>query len=543
VPLEAYRAKRDFRRTPEPRGAKAARRARRGLFVVQKHAARNLHYDFRLELEGVLVSWAVPKGPSLDPADKRLAMHVEDHPMEYGGFEGVVPKGEYGGGTVMVWDKGSWTPRGDPVADYKSGHLRFTLHGEKLRGNWALIRTRGSRYAGKRAREAWLLVKEADEYAKSGDGSIVDAAAESVASGRSLEQIEQARERVWRSKRTVPANLRARALGVASASNAPVKPPARAVVPTKVRSARGKSAATDAARARAAIAGIELTNPDKLYFPEAGLTKRDIALYYESVATWILPHIERRPLSLVRCPDGWSRQCFYQKHADRSVHDAVTRVEVPESNGPATYFSAGSAAALVGLVQWGVIELHPWGARSPRLDRPDQLIFDFDPDEDLGWGALVSAAHKLRALLAEMQLVAFLRTTGGKGLHVVLPIRATLTWDDARSFSKSVADVLVRTNPGLFTASAAKAGRKGKIFIDYLRNARGATAIAPYAVRAREHGPVAMPIAWSELASDVRFAHFNVGNVARRLDHRTDPWADFTRTRQVITAKMRERLG
>jgi len=292
-----------------------------------------------------------------------------------------------------------------------------------------------------------------------------------------------------------------------------------------------------------AVAGIALTNPAKLYFPEAGITKRDLARYYESVAAWILPHIERRPLSLVRCPDGWPKQCFYQKHVDRSVHEAVTRVEVPERDGTATYFGAGTAAALVGLVQWGVIELHPWGARSPRLDRPDRLIFDFDPDENLSWEAVVTAVRHLRTLLDEMHLVGFLKTTGGKGLHVVLPIRATLTWDDAKSFSKAVAELLVRTTPNLFTASAAKDQRRGKVFIDYLRNASGATAIAPYAVRARAHGPVAMPIAWSDLGSDVRFNHFNIGNAAQRLDRRTDPWADFIGTHQVITAKMRQRLG
>jgi bifunctional non-homologous end joining protein LigD len=273
------------------------------------------------------------------------------------------------------------------------------------------------------------------------------------------------------------------------------------------------------------------------------LTKRDLARYYESVAPWILPHIERRPLSLVRCPDGWSNQCFYQKNADRSVHEAVARVEVPASDGTATYFSAGSAAALVALVQWGVVEIHPWGARAPRLDRPDRLIFDFDPDENLPWEALVTAVGHLRTLLDELHLVGFLKTTGGKGLHVVLPIRATLTWDDAKSFTKAVADLLVRTTPDLFTASAAKDHRKGKIFIDYLRNALGATAIAPYAVRARAHAPVAMPIAWSELASDVRFDHLNIRNVAQRLDRRTDPWADFIGTHQVITAGMRKRLG
>ena len=187
--LETYRAKRDFGAHPS-RAAGRSRAARAsGSFVVQKHLARQLHYDFRLELGGVLVSWAVPKGPSLDPADKRLAMHVEDHPLEYAGFEGVIPDGEYGGGTVMVWDTGRWVPRGDPVAGYRAGHLKFTLQGRKLKGNWSLVRTRDSRYAGKAGREAWLLIKETDEHARPGSGSIVDTAAESVVSGRTLDEI------------------------------------------------------------------------------------------------------------------------------------------------------------------------------------------------------------------------------------------------------------------------------------------------------------------------------------------------------------------
>ncbi len=216
---------------------------------------------------------------------------------------------------------------------------------------------------------------------------------------------------------------------------------------------------------------------------------------------------------------------------------------MPEGKGTATYLTAGSAAALVGLVQWGVIEMHPWGSRAPRLDRPDRLIFDFDPDATFEWKELVTAVGLLRALLEEMKLVGFLKTTGGKGLHVVLPIRPTLDWDDAKSFTRAVADFLVRTFPDRFTATMAKEKRKGKIFIDYLRNAAGATAIAPYAVRARANAPVATPIDWSELERDVRFDHFNLRNVPERLRLRPDPWAKFLETRQTITAAMRKRLA
>jgi len=291
------------------------------------------------------------------------------------------------------------------------------------------------------------------------------------------------------------------------------------------------------------VAGIALTNGDKRYFPEDGITKLELARYYETVASVLLPHVAGRPLSLVRCPDGWSGQCFYQKHADRAVNAAVARIEAPEAGGSATYLSAASAAALIGLVQWGVIELHPWAARAPRLDRPDRLIFDLDPDDKLPWNDLVIGVRLLKTLLDEIRLRSFLKTTGGKGLHVVVPIRATLTWDDAKSFSRSVAEFLARSHPERFTTSVAKHERAGRIFIDYLRNAQGATAVAPYGVRARAHAPVATPIDWAELRRDVRFHCFHVRNVPARIARAADPWADYFATRQSITQSMRKRLG
>ncbi|MFO1304463.1 MAG: DNA ligase D [Burkholderiales bacterium] len=293
------------------------------------------------------------------------------------------------------------------------------------------------------------------------------------------------------------------------------------------------------------LAGIAISHPDKLYFPEAGITKGDLAQYYVDVADRLLPHIANRPLSLVRCPDGWQGQCFYQKNADRAVNAAVARIEVPESKGKtATYMGAKSPAALAALVQWGVIEMHPWGARSPRLDRPDRLIFDFDPDPEVPWSELVTAVTLLRTLLDEVGLVSFLKTTGGKGLHVVLPVRATLSWDVAKSFTRSVAELMVRTFPDRFVATIAKSRRKGKILIDFFRNAEGATAVAPYAVRSRASAPVAMPIHWTELDADVREAHFNVGNARERLaSMKDDPWADFFTVRQSITAAIRKRFA
>jgi bifunctional non-homologous end joining protein LigD len=304
----------------------------------------------------------------------------------------------------------------------------------------------------------------------------------------------------------------------------------------------GKSRATGG-KAPTIVAGIAISNPDKPYFPELPFTKSDLARYYEAVAPWILPHLKNRPLSLVRCPEGWNGQCFYQKNADRAVNAAVSRVEVPESNGTATYMAANSAAALVGLVQWGVIELHPWGSRTPKLDKPDQLIIDFDPDEGLKWETLVEAVQLLRTMLDDLGLVGFLKTTGGKGLHVVLPIRPTLTWDEAKGFTGAIAALLAGTLPDRFTAVMSKERRKGRIFIDYLRNAQGATAIAPYAVRARAGAPVSMPIAWDELTRDVRADFFNVTNALQRLERmKSNPWADFLATKQTVTREMLKRV-
>jgi bifunctional non-homologous end joining protein LigD len=292
------------------------------------------------------------------------------------------------------------------------------------------------------------------------------------------------------------------------------------------------------------VAGITLSNPGKLYFPEAGITKQALAEYYAGVAGRLVPHIARRPLSLVRCPDGWAGECFYQKHADRSVHASVTRVEVPEGEGTATYFSADSAAAVVALVQWGAIEFHPWGSKAPRLDRPDRLVFDLDPADGLPWASLVTAVGLLKGLLEEIGLAGFLKTTGGKGLHVVAPIKPSLTWDEAKAFSRSVAQHLAQTFPDRFTATASKAQRESRIFVDYLRNAEGATAVAPYVVRARKNAPVATPIEWAELDRDVRFDHFNVRTVPARLERmRRDPWEAFFETRQAVSATMRKRLA
>jgi len=292
------------------------------------------------------------------------------------------------------------------------------------------------------------------------------------------------------------------------------------------------------------VARVRLTRPGKLLYPDANLSKLDLARYYQAVGACIVPHLKNRPLSLLRCPDGWKEPCFYQKHADKSAHSALGHVKVQEAAGSATYLMANSVTALIALVQLGVLELHPWGARAPRLGRPDRLTFDFDPGESVTWAELVDAVKLMRSLLEELGLRTFVKTTGGKGLHVVAPIRPTLSWDQARRFSKGAAELMVQTFPGRFIATAAKAQRKGLIFIDYLRNAEGATAVSAYSLRARANAPVATPVAWEELAEDLRFDRFNLRNIPRRIERmRADPWAAFFHTRQTVSIPMLERLG
>jgi bifunctional non-homologous end joining protein LigD len=866
--LELYRKKRNFKTTPEPAGRVRRSHAHEPVFVIQKHAASHLHYDFRLELNGVLLSWAVPKGPSLDPHDKRLAMHVEDHPIEYGDFEGVIPPKQYGSGTVLLWDRGTWTPQGDAEAAYHQGKLKFELHGEKLQGGWMLVKSHGGKYDGDKS---WLLIKENDDYARSGaDAHIVDTEPDSVASGRSIEAIAADPDRVWHSNKSVAENVRsgkvrrrkpalsaakvdgarkaaqpetmdaelatlvdhpppgdewvheikfdgyrmlsriadgrcrivsrngkdwtasfpaivdalqrlpvksawidgeivvmdakgrtsfqalqnllsegaaaklvycvfdllyldghdlreatldarkamlaklagegpvirysdhvrgngaaffaeacklglegivskradsryratrgrdwqkvkcglrqefviggytdpqgartgfgALLLGVHEhgelrycgkvgtgfndatlatlakrlaklASDKPpfanpptgaegrrahwVKPelvgevsftewtrdgtlrhpsfqglredkPARDITrerpaddaadarapgdaqeptPAAARSAPKSGAARRAAGAKPhaadEIEGVAISNASKLLYPEAGITKLDVARYYAAVGERLVAQLRDRPLTLVRCPNGWDKPCFYQKHANESVSQYIDRIDIRDSGGVKPYMMANSVSAVVALLQMGVLELHPWGARAPKLDHPDRLIFDLDPDEGLGFDKLVDAVTVLRKLLDTLGLEAFLKTSGGKGLHVVVPLEPTRPWDDAKEFCRAVAELLVHTFPDRFTAKVTKSRRSGRIYVDYLRNVEGATAIAAYSVRAKANAPVAMPIDWTELDHDVRFDYFNVRNVPAQLRKRKrDPWDRLPRVRQALTDAM-----
>ena len=276
------------------------------------------------------------------------------------------------------------------------------------------------------------------------------------------------------------------------------------------------------------VAGVTLSHPDRVLFPDQGFTKLALARYYERVSPWLLPHLQDRPLTLVRCPEGYNKDCFYQKHANDTVPDTIGRVKIPEGHGVSWYMIADSLPAVIGLVQMGVLELHTWGAKRDRLDRPDRIIMDLDPDPTVPWKSVIEAAQLVQTLLNELDLQCFVKTTGGKGLHVVLPLRRVHTWDEVKAFSKGVADHLVRLIPDRFVANMSKQKRKGKIYVDYLRNAKGATAIAAYSTRARAGAPVSVPLAWEELSVDLRSDQFTVTNVMERLKGlKRDPWRDY----------------
>jgi bifunctional non-homologous end joining protein LigD len=809
APLDRYHEKRNFGQTPEPKGAVPRGHRERLGFCIQRHAARRLHYDFRLELDGVLKSWAVPNGPSLDPAEKRLAVHVEDHPIEYGTFEGVIPAGQYGAGTVVLWDRGRWIPREDPHEGYRKGKLKFELVGEKLRGAWTLVRMGGR--AGEDGKN-WLLIKERDATARPlADGDVLDERPESVAGApalddapaaalpahlvpqlatlaeappaglewlhelkydgyRALCRVEKGEARIFsrsgkdwtrefasvaraaaalplddawldgevvvvgpdgrtsfqalqnalaekradgftyvvfdlpfldgRDLRTLPLAARkqelaalvaradekdgvirygdhfegdgptffrhAAALGVegivSKRRDAPYEStrtttwrkircqkrqefvvggftaPAgtrfgfgallvgvhdgdelvyvgrvgtgfddatlrtlrkrldamrietspfttREVGPPKgstfvrpelvaevvftewthdgqlrhptFQGLREDKRAADVVRERpvmpppaakpakarkaeaSAVAGVRLTHPERELWPEVGVTKLELARFYESIADWMVPHLAGRPLSLVRGPQGHTGEQFFHKHVGKGWPDAIRRTTVHEGKKEITYAMVVDAAGLVGLAQMDVLEIHPWGSREDRIEQPDRIIFDLDPEPTLAWRRIVEAAAHVRLFLDDLGLTSFVKTTGGKGLHVVVPIAPKLEWDDVKSFAGAVASTLAKRDRALFTASMAKSARTGKVYVDFLRNGRGQTAVAAYSTRARPGAPVSTPLRWDELLTESSGDRWNVRNLAKRLASMpADPWEGFFDERQGITKAM-----
>lgn len=292
------------------------------------------------------------------------------------------------------------------------------------------------------------------------------------------------------------------------------------------------------------VAGIRLTHPDRVLYPDQGLTKAELAQFYADIADWILPHVVNRPLTIVRCPGGSQGQCFYQKNVSEGLPEAIHGVFIEGKETDRTYISIKDVKGLVSLVQIGVLEIHPWGSRIDKLERPDRMVFDLDPGEGVSYPDVVAAAFKLRDILVALGFRSFVKTSGGKGLHIVVPLERRSGWEEMKSFSKAVADEMVKLEPDKYIATMSKAKRKGKIFIDYLRNNRDATTVAAYSTRARKGAPVSAPITWDELSPDLAPNKYNVGNLRARLASlKEDPWKDFFTTHQSITADMKRKVG
>jgi bifunctional non-homologous end joining protein LigD len=456
--LGEYEKKRDFGATPEP-APRPEKPHTRPIFVVQRHDATRLHYDFRLEAGGVLKSWAVTKEPSLDPAVKRLAVRVEDHPLSYAGFEGTIPEGHYGAGEVRIWDRGTFE-NADADRTFAeglaAGRLSFVLHGKKLKGRFSLVRMRG----GKGKKENWLLIKGRDEHAKRGE------AAESS---------------------PTPAAKRATAPKVEESGDPPAE--------------------------------VNITNADKLLFPDDGITKADVVAYYRKVAPRLLPFLKNRPVTLERLPDGLGegKPHFWQKHTPDSYPAWIPRAELETERGkPVKYVLVNDLPTLLFLVNQGTLTFHPWLSRLADLDRPDFVLFDLDPG-GAAFADVVAVARKIHEELAGEGLVPVVKTSGKTGLHVLVPWRRQGGYDTARAWALEVASRVAEELAGTATTEIRKAKREGRVYIDVLQNARGHHAVPPYVLRAVPGAPASTPLRWEELRPDLDPKRFNLRTLPTRL--------------------------
>lgn len=547
--LKEYKQKRSFTKTPEPRGGKPDGKAL--LFVVQKHAASHLHYDFRLEMDGVLKSWAIPKGPSLNPADKRLAMQVEDHPFDYKDFEGIIPEGNYGAGTVMVWDTGTYEPLEETqqtkaaqnkvlLKELKNGSLKFRLNGKKLKGEFALVHTHG------RGENAWLLIKHRDKYATEAPVTDKD---RSVVSKKTLEQIAKSPASAhWESNKkttkTTPRSTstskspKTKATGVAGSpkavKNAAAAPVAKKTVPLAKKTAKPpKNAAQEKPLLTAEedtqtikIAGHELTfnNLGKVFWPKEKYTKRDLLDYYHQVAPYILPYLRNRPQSLNRHPGGINGPSFYQKNVSGKVPDWISTFpyHTADDNEDKEFLVCTDEASLLYMISLGCIEVNPWSSRTDAPDNPDWCIIDLDPDKKTPFDKVIEAAQVTKKVLDAAGVVSYCKTSGSTGLHVYFPLGAKYSYDHSKEFARLVVELVHSEIPGYTTLERTLSQRKGRMYLDFLQNRPQATIAAPYSVRPKPGATVSAPLHWEEVKKGLNMQDFTIKTMPDRIQVQGD---------------------
>jgi bifunctional non-homologous end joining protein LigD len=507
--LADYHAKRDFARTPEPKGETAAPDGQLR-FVVQRHRARRLHYDVRFEVDGVLASWAVPRGPTLDPGARRLAVHVEDHPIEYVDFEGVIPHGEYGGGDVIVWDRGRWEPYGtdDPARAIADGELHADVWGEKLCGRFVLVRT-GTDPSGK---EQWLMFHKRDECAR--EGWDPEAFPRSVKSGRTNDEVAAEPDAEWRSD--LPAEI--------AESRLRWDPPTA-----------DELAALDALGAKGSWEfdgqTLRLTNLDKVLFPRRDggppFSKRDLIRYYASVAPVMLPYLHDRPVNTRRYPDGVDKPGFWQKAVPSHAPDWVTRWRNEDADPGETewYVVADRPATMAWLANYGAVELHPWTSRCDRPALPTYALIDIDPGPETTFDDVLVLARLYGSALDHLGVVGRAKVSGRRGLQIWVPVAPGPSFDQTRGWVEKVSRAVGDTVPELVSWEWRVREREGRARLDYTQNAINKTLVAPYSVRATAGAPVSVPLEWDELDDpDLRPDGWTISTAPERIAAVGDPF-------------------
>ena len=523
--LETYQKMRDFRRTPEPRGRVSKTNRRR--FVVQEHHASKLHFDFRLEMEGVLKSWSVPRGPSLDPAQRRLAVETEDHPVEYLKFEGRIPEGEYGAGEHMRWDGGTYKLLGDSGASeqLERGKLEFELEGRKLRGAFTLVRMKG--------REGeWLLIKKQDEFAQAG----WELQLRKPEGGRDT---VDAKSKVKRQKAKEGSDGAERARGSRGGVrkfDTEKETKGERVVPV-ARALKSKELKGDV-NVRVGRDIVPLTHLDRVYWPGEGITKGDLIRYYDEVSKYILPYLEDRPLIMKRYPAGIRGQSFHQHDVEEAPEFVRTvALEVEDGGGhEVNYIVGDNKPTLLYMANLGAIERHPWHSRVENLDHPDWFVFDLDPGEGVEFKTICDVAVTTRDVLERIGLESFAKTSGSRGIHIYVPVKAVYGYEQIAELAEQVASVVSREKSDVATVERSKRKRgRAMIYVDHMQNARGKSVVAPYSVRPRAGATVSAPLEWSEVErKKIEIADFDIRNILKRVERKGDLFKPVLRKKQKL---------
>jgi bifunctional non-homologous end joining protein LigD len=521
--LQAYQQIRDFSKTPEPRGKIAKTNKHR--FVCQEHHASTLHFDFRLEIGGVLKSWSLPKGPSMDPQVRRLAVPTEDHPVEYLEFQSDIPKGNYGAGQHRIWDAGHYKllEGTSPDAQFEKGKLKFELDGKKLKGGFNLFRLSG--------RDLWLMVKSKDEYAEPAWELKL------ILPDKQGSRIIKDRPKGNGSEKRMPKQNK-------PVVKAPAKPKKGETLPGIKDLVRMKNPKGDT-RVRVGKYVVKLTSLDRIYWPEEGYTKADLIRYYYEVALYILPYLKDRPIIMKRYPTGISGHYFHQHDVD-VVPQFVDTIELEAADDAGKhmvdYVVCDNLETHLYLTNLGAIERHPWHSTIKKLDRPTWFVFDLDPGEMVEFESICEVAASAQILIKDLGLESYAKTSGSRGIHVYVPIKPEYTYEQVAALAAHIARIVADENPKHATVERSKAKRKpDQIYVDHLQNSYGKSVVAPYSVRPRKGATVSTPVDWSEVEKKkIKTSDFTIENVIARLKKKGDIFKPVLNRRQSLNKALKK---